>query len=300
MRIEIEQSQDYTFSWSFYDRNIQEIPVEGTIVVYQNSGTELVSETAISIETDGEMRYTLQSANTGTIACNYKIELQYKVDDTVSRLFYLFDIVATPIKNNVRDEDLFKYVGELRSKYKPYVKETSSLGTSSSFISKEIEPLNINFKGGYVDIYIDDTTVHSAEVITWEPQLYRITFKPQYTDSIASGVRFRIRPSYQDFIDEAYDNIVCRDIRNKVGLKARYIDTTITRNLTVYKSLEIICFSNVEEEGDKWYMRANKFGQDYKDELQRLLEPVDADDDGNISDEENENRPSSMNRSIRR
>jgi hypothetical protein len=222
------------------------------------------------------------------------------VGDVQKTMFYLFDIVATPLQDTTRDEDLFKYVSELRSRYTPYVKETTALGTTTSFVSKELEPLNINFKGGAVDIYIDDTTVHSAEVTNWEPSLYRCTFEPSYTSSIASGLRFRIRPSYQDFIDEAYTNIVSRDIRNKIGLKARFIDTTVTRNLTIYKTLEIICFSNSDEENDKWDLRAKKFAQMYKDELTKLIAPVDVDDDGNISDEENENKPSSMNRSIRR
>jgi len=298
MRIEIEKSQDYTFTWSFYDRNIQEVPVSGTIIVYKNTGTELVASTAVSIETDGEIKYTLLTANTGIVDCNYKIELEYQVDDKKTRSYYLFDIVETPLIDTTRDEDLFKYVGELRSKYINYTKETTALGTSSSFISRELDPLNVDFKGGHVDIYIDDTTVHSAEVTNWEPELFRITFEPNYTASIASGNRFRIRPSYQDFIDEAYINIVSRDIRNRVGIKAKYIDTTVTRNMTIFKTLEMICFSNVEEEGDKWDMRTKKFGEMYKEELQKLMEPVDLDGDGNISDEENENRPSSMNRSI--
>jgi hypothetical protein len=300
MRNEIEKDQDHTFSWSFHDRNIQEIPVEGTIIVYKNDGTTLVSSTAVSIETDGEIKYTLSASNTTDVACNYKIELQYKVGDVITRDFYLFDIVYTPLNDNTRDEDLFKYVPELRNKYTPYVKETTALGTSSSLISKELEPLNIDFKGGHVDIYVDDTTVHSAEIINWEPALFRASFSPVYTSSIASGVRFRIRSSFQDFIDEAYINTVSRDIRNKIGIKARYIDSTVTRNLTVFKTLEMICFSNVEEEGDKWDIRATKFMNMYKDELTKLYEPADLDDDGNISDEEDASRPSPMNRSISR
>jgi len=300
MRIEIEKDQPYTFTWSFYDRNIQEIPVSGNITVYKNDGTTLVSETDVSIETDGEIKYTISATNTATEACNYKIELEYQVGDLKSRLYYLYDVVYTPLVNTVRDEDLFKYVKELRDKHKQYVKETTALGTSASFISSELNSLGTNFKGGDVEIYISDTLTHNALVTNWEKALNRITFSPTYTSSIESGKRFTIRPSYQDDIDEAYDNVVSRDIRNKVGLKARYVDTTVTRNLTVFKTLEIICFSNVEEELDKWDIRSKKFADMYKSELMKLQEPIDYDDDGNISDQENADRPSSMNRSVKR
>jgi hypothetical protein len=302
MRIEIEKSKSYTFSWSFYDSNIQQVPTEGTIIVYKPGGTELVSSTAVAIGTDGIIRYTLDSTNTGTIEPNYKIELSYNIAADTFRQFYLFDIVETPLRNTARDEDLFQYVEELRDKNTPFSLETTADGTVTTLISDQLIPLNIDFKGGDLEIYVNDTTTHSAEVSAWNKSTGTITFAPAIdtATSVDDNTRFNIRPSYQRFIDEAYDNIVTRDMRNRVGYKARFIDTTVTRNLTVFKALEMICFSKVEELEDKWDLRSKKFKEIYSEEYSKLQEPVDYNDDGVISGRENNSRPSFLNKGLTR
>ncbi len=277
------------------------MPVSGTITVYKPGGnTELVSSTAVSIETDGEIKYTLSAANTATVDKNYKIELTYQVDDTVYRPFYLFSIVETPLINTVRDEDLFHYVPELRNKITPNVIETTSIGTTSTLISTELTAYNLDFKGGYTTIYIDDTTEHKAEITAWVPETSTITFTPGYTANIASGLKAQIRASYQRFIDEAYQDHVYRDIRNRVPLAAGYIDTTVTDNLTKYKALEIICFGKVEEIDDKWDMRAKHFSSIYSKEYGKLNEAYDYNEDGDIDHSENESKPNFLNRGITR
>lgn len=297
-RIEIQQDKDYVFSWSFYDKNIQQVPVEGTVTVTKPGGTELVASTAVSIETDGEIKYTLSSDYTTTVDENYRVELVYKVGDVWYRPFYLFDIVKTPLQNTVRDEDLFYHIGELRTQIKPIMIETTSTGTKSTLISTELKSFNIDFKGGMCEIFIDDTTTHQAEITNWEEALNKITFTPAYTANIASSDKVRIRASYQRFIDEAWNNFVMRDIRSRIGLAARFIDTTVARNLVVFKTLQFISFSKVESVDDIWDIRAKKFEQDYKDEYVKLRQPVDYDDDGSIDSEENASRPSFLNRSI--
>jgi hypothetical protein len=295
---EIQKSKDYVFSWSFYDYNIQDVPTEGTIKVYKPGGGTLVDTTAVSIDSAGTITYTLQAANTSVIDYNYKIELIYTSNGVEYRPFYLFDIVETPLINTVRDEDLFQYVEELRDKNTPFTKDTTDTGTTTTLISSELVPLNINFKGGDLEIYLTDTTSHRAEITAWNSTLGTVTFTPAYTSVISTGLRFDIRASYQRFIDEAYTQHVSRDMRNRIGLKARFIDSTVTRNLTIFKSLELICFSKVEEVDDKWDLRAKKFKDEYSAEYSKLQEPVDYNDDGSISDEENKSRPSFLNKGI--
>jgi len=296
---EIEQSQPYTFEWSFYDNNIKETPVSGTINVYKPGGTtKLVDDQPVAIETDGTIKYTLSATDTATCDKNYKIELEYQVGDELFRPYYLFSIVKTPLINNVRDEDLFQYVPELRDKLTPNVIETTSAGTTSTLISTYLNPLNLDFKGGYITIYIDETTEHNAEIQSWDSETSTVTFSPTYPSSIASGLKVQIRASYQRFINEAYENHVYRDIRNRVPLLAGYIDSTVTDNLTVYKTLEIICFGKVEEVDDKWDMRASKFADKYGKEYIKLNEAYDYNEDGDIDISENESKPNFMNRGI--
>nr|BDD44685.1 hypothetical protein 15 [Legionellales bacterium] len=299
-KIEVQQSQDYTFSWSFYDKNIQLVPTEGTIKVYKPGGGTLVDTTAVTIGTDGIIRYTLDSANTGTVNYNYRIELTYNIAANIYRPFYLFDIVKTPIINTVRDEDLFQYVEELRDKNTPYTLKASSDGTVTTLISDELIPLNIDFKGGDIEIYITDTDTHRAEISAWDKTTGTVTFAPaaDTATSVDSGTRFAIRASYARFIDKSFTDHVMRDVRNRIGLAARFIDSTVVNNLTIYKALEMICFSKVEEEGDKWDIRSKKFKEEYSAEYVKIQEPVDIDDDGFIDDNENTKRVSFINKGI--
>jgi hypothetical protein len=300
-KIEIQKSTEYTFEWSFFDMNIQEVPVSGTITIYKPGGsTELVSSTAVAIETDGTIKYTLSADDAATVDRNYKIALTYQVGDVTKRPFYLFDIVETPLQNNVRDEDLFKYVGELRDKTFNQVIETTSAGTTTTFISTELSSLNQDFKGGNVEIYIDDTTTHTAEITNYESDIYRCTFTPAYSSAISTALKILIRSSYQRYIDTAYNDIVHRDIRNRVPIKAGYIDTTVLDNMTIYKTLEIICFDRAEETDDKWDRRATRFKDMYNQEMTKLSEAYDYNEDGDIDQYEENNPPSFMNIGISR
>lgn len=300
MHLEIQQSQEYTFEWSFFDKDIKQIPVSGTITITKQGGTALVDETAVSIETDGTIKYTISAENTATLARNYRIELKYQVGDVVSRPFYLFDVVKTPIINEVRDEDLFTHLPELRTKVKSRIIETSSAGSTTTFVAKELIATGLDYKGGYSEIYIDDTTTHEGKITDYESDTGTATFEPSYSASISSGLKVSIRASYQRMIDDAYNNFVSKDIRNRVGLKAGYIDSTVTRNITVYKTLELISFGKVEDVDDKWDIRAKGYARKYEEELTKLSEPYDYNEDGQISSYEDINRPSFINRGINR
>ena len=299
--LEIQKSKPYTFEWSFYDYNIKEIPVSGSITVYKPGGnTKLVDGASVGIETDGTIKYTLDSSLTGTVDKNYKIELVYQVGDVEKRPFYLFSIVETPLLHNVRDEDLFYYVPELRDKANTNVVETTADGGLDYFVSRELNYLNMEFKGGVCEIYIDDTTQHNAEITEWDSATSTATFSPLYTDVIGSGLKVSIRSSYQNIISESYSRHVYRDIRNRVPLAAGYIDTTVTDNLAIFKTLEIICMGRVEEPDDKWDIRRKEFGDMYGKEYNKLHEAYDYDKDGDIDETEEENKPSFMNRRVTR
>jgi hypothetical protein len=302
MHLEIQRNQQYTFEWSFFDKNIKEVPVEGTISIYKpgSSTDTIVDNQAVSIETDGTIKYTLSSSLTDTLDKNYKIELAYQVGDVVKRPFYLFTIVETPLQNTVRDEDLFQHIPELRDKMSTNVVETTTAGTTTSFISKELRYLNLDVKGGICEIYIDDTTQHNAEIQTWDKETFTATFYPAYTSAIPNCVKVAIRASFQRYINDAYDNFVYRDIRNRVPLAAGYIDSTVIDNLTVFKALDMICFGRVEETDDKWHIRSKMFKEMYGKEFVKLNEAYDYNEDGDINPVENENKPNLFNRGLRR
>jgi hypothetical protein len=293
MHIEIQKNEDYTFEWKFYDQSIQEIPSVATVTIVDNGGSEKVSAVSVGIATDGTMTYTLPAAEIPDVAKNFQARLTFTVDGTEKRDVILFDVVNYPLTNNVRDEDLFLYLGILRDDVFGKDVQTSSVGTVNTFVSDKLKSDRRDFKGGFADIYIDDTTVHQGLITGYVKSTGTATFTPAYGSAIPSGITVRLRTSYQTQIDRAYEDHVYRDIRNSVRghIAANYIDGNILKNMTVFKALGIICGGKIEEEDDKWDIHVKRFVELYQSEYGKMNEPRDIDEDGNISETEDAERP---------
>jgi hypothetical protein len=65
--------------------------------------------------------------------------------------------------------------------------------------------------------------------------------------------------------------------------------------MTIYKTLQIICFDKSEETDDKWDRRAKEFKDLYKAEMTKLNDAYDFNQDGDIDEHEEDNPPSFMN-----
>lgn len=296
MHLEIRKATSYMFEWNFYEYDIQEIPTSGTIIVYKNTGEELISETPVVVNSGGEIEYVISADDTETVDSNYKIELKYILGDRTYFKYYLFDIVECPVVNITKDSDLFDLVAELRNDISEITLETTELGSTSSLVCTTLQNDERNFKGGRIEIFITDTETHHAKITLHEQNT--ITFTPVYSSAITDNTVFKIRPSFQYIIDRAFDDFVWRDIRNKVPVTSGFIDSTVLKNLTVYKALELYCLGAVEEESDKWDLRYTRFKEAYETEYTKLSEPYDISEDGNVSDKENQNRPGFNSRGI--
>lgn len=300
MHLEIKKSTDYTFTWRKYSNSIQEIPSAATVTIVDNGGSAIVSAATVTIAADGTMTYTLTAALIPDWKKNYKATLSYTVNSVDKEDVILFDVVEVVLTNNVRDEDLFLYVGELRAKLFAKTAQTSSAGSTTTFVSTDLKADRRDWTGGFCEIYITDTIVHEALITAYAKATGTCTIDPAYTASIASGLTVRMRESYQADIDGAYERHVYQDVRNKIGIAGRYIDGNVVNNMITFKALEILCGSLVENKEDKWDLRERKFYKKYQAEYGKLNEPTDIDEDGNVSDTEDDERPNNNEVSIRR
>jgi len=289
MHLEIEKAKDYTFTLSLYDYNIQSVPSACTATITDNGGTTQ-STGAATIATDGTMTYTFLAADNDSQADNFRVKWSATVSGAVTNYNQLFDVVLIPINNIVADEDIFIHCRELRERDE-HIYKTSAEGTTSTLISNRFDTDTRDWTGGYIEIYINDTTVHHAKITNYNASSNTITFTPAYSGNIATDINFKIRASYQDYIDEAFDNFVYRDVRNRVCKASGYLDDNVLRNLTVFKTLVIIAESEYEVIDDKWYIRYQDYQTKYDSELMTMNEPYDSDGSGNISDQENTERP---------
>lgn len=301
MHKEIQVDKAKTFTWRFYSNGIQLIPSAAKITISNKNGTVIVDAASGTIDAEGTITYAFSAVLNNTDDINFKAEVKYTVSSVDYYYWELFDVVYTPLTNNVRDEDLFKYVGELRGKIFEDLISTTSTGTTTTAVSTDLKSDKRDWTGGFCEIYISQAITHEALITGYAKSTGTITFTPAYTSAIASGLKVRLRTSYQEFIDEAFNEHVIQDVRGKVEVAAKYIDVNVVRKMTIFKALEIICLGRIEIENDKWALRVAKFEEMYSKQYAKLSnEPADNDLDGDISDTENKEKPNYWARDITR
>lgn len=301
---EVGVNQDYIFKETYFEKGLAIIPTSATITIYNQSGVVVINGASMTVNTTtGELTYTWLAASNTKEENNFKVMITYVYNAISTKTNYLIDVVKNPLRCIVSDEDLFIQIGELREKVKEKTVSTDTIGTVNACVIKNLLTDVRDYTGGYVSFFIDSdptcTIQHDARILSHSQITGAITFSPSYTCSIPAQTTCRIRPSYKQSIDNAFNRFVIRDIRAKANSSygsnktaSGYINSDAINMLVVSKALETICFSQVEETGDKWEIRYKRFYDMYNTELGKMFEPYDQDASGTISETENDNRPS--------
>ena len=293
---EIQKDKAWSYVKRLYADNIQIIPTDVTLSFYTRGGTLLISDDSdgsVTIAADGTISYTLGATYTSLIDEYYKVVIDYIAGGASYSFSENYSVVAVPLVNNVRDEDLFVYCDELRNKILPKSGLTSDNGTTSTLVDKNLQNDYRDYLGGRGEVIVTDGNGDPEkvefEITAFAKSTGTISFSPAASVVVGSGIRYIIRPSYKKYIEEAYDQFVWRDLRNKVPVAAGFVDSNVTHNLTVFKALELFCQSQVEVEGDKWDLRQARYERWYDRELSAFNHPYDGDEDGNINHGEQQN-----------
>jgi hypothetical protein len=290
---EYRVNSDIKLEFNFYENDLQQIPTAATITIYNPAGTSLVSTTA-AIATDGTISYSFSKTLNTNEGRNFRADLLYTIGGVQDGKSILFDVVKTPLINDVTDEDLFVYLPELRNKIKDTATQTTANGANNYLYAELLKNDGRQFAGGRVSIFFT-TGRHDAKITAFNQAAGMITFSPAAPAVVSSGVSITLRPSFQKFINTAFENHVIREIRNSVrqfqGTASQYIDSSVVHNLTIYKTLEIYCAAQIEVQSDKWDIRKGEMLENYKAGMASLAEPYDKDQDGVISDDEDYQRP---------
>jgi len=290
---EIKRGVDHTFNFpSEYQNGIQQVPTSGTATIYNNGGSQIQTG-AITISATGDMSYVFLVANNTTIGFSFKISLSYAVGGVVKYFDYLFDVAETPIINTVNDYDLYEWLDDLREKQFTVSGVTDTNGSTNQIQDESLKLTSSqDLTGGRLDLFVSNTRVHEADITAHDKDTGEITFSPAYTSTITANIGYTARPSYQSKINYSFERHVLKDIRRKMGLASKLIDSNTVRNMTVFKTLQLYCMSGIEEEGDKWDIRTSRFKEMYNDEYMGFSEPVDEDRDGNMTDRETKEKTS--------
>ena len=280
---EIEKDKAYTFTFKYFSDSVQQIPSAATVTIYDAASTTALSTGAGSIDASGTVTYTFSQALNDTEGENFMAKCDATIGSVVETQREVFDVVITALRNSVIDDDLYTYIPDLRDVIADFSGETNGTGTTSTFVDSALTTLKSDYKGGYGVIYIDEDTEHEFKVTSYSDGT--VTFAPVYTAAIGTGIRYRIRSSYSEQIEQAFSQV--RDtIRNKIGMLARIIDDKVITRLVAYKAISIICAGYIYTQGDKWDIRTQMFDKKYTDALSEFAEPYDMDDSGTIDTDE--------------
>ena len=295
---EISIKFDYTFEFTEYDRNIAETPTSPTAIVYDNAGA--VMATITGTLSGNDMSFLFLAADNTVLGRNNKIEITYTIGTTIKKINLLFDVVNVAILNNVSDENLFERLKDLR-KMARFNSQSTAVGTTTTLIDSNLSAApRIEWKGGMMEIIFEDLTVDNKLV---EIQSFNgsdtLTFSPAHTAVIPDNTFYILRASYQDQINNAYDHVMGR-VRSKVGVLAGYIDNNVINEMVIYRALYMITMAESDQEGDKWDYRSKTFKMEFEALFSTFGEAYDTDEDGNISDAEDANRPDFFSISLRR
>jgi len=290
---EIQKNKAYTFTFNFYNRG-KKVPTSCTLSITSPGGTALVSDVSATISADGTCTYELPASKTGTEDRHYKIDVEALVDGDTIRHSELFDIVHTPIKNLTSDSDLYIWLPDLRSKVYERKSKTTADGTTTTLIDADLISDGRDFTNGVVEIYTSDSEAEICSISSYDVSTGTITFDRSLGNAVESGTRYAYRDAFYTLREQAY-NIVLDLIRIKVGLAAGYLDSNTVRRLIVFQALKIYCQAARENEGDKWSLRFQYFDKIFDDEYSAFIHAYDFDEDGKISEYEDDSKPTFYN-----
>jgi hypothetical protein len=286
MKREIQKSLDFNFSWYFSRDNITITPASSLVEFFNSSGTVIQASAAGTIAADGKVSKTLTAANIGTVERNYKVKITYTYNSETFIFYEIFDVVECPLVNNVRDEDLFVYIKELRDKVFTFSGKTTAAGNvgGNTFIDEALKKPVDNFIGARAELYLTESDVRKLEIQSIDKTTGTATFLPALGSAVPLAARYVMRGNYSAQIKAAWEDFAIIAARDLTGIAAAFVDSNVFKNLTIFKALEIISGSYAEIAEDKWTAREKKFSDLYNKELTRLSsEMVDEDGDGSIS-----------------
>jgi len=284
---EVQKGIDVPFTFERYDSTGQVIPTSGTYAIKDNAGTAVTNST-LTIDAVGTMTFTFATADNDALGSNFKIILTYVIGGVTTRENILFDVVETPLINIVTDKDLFIHIPVIRDRLFEKQGETTATGSTTTIVDTSLSADSRDWTGARGRITQSANTIE-FRVSSYVRSTSTITISPSITSTV-SGEFYILRQSFDETIDDAYNN-ARQDIRNKIGCTAGYIDSNVIKNMTIYYALMTICRGNVEVVDDKWSVWKTDFSDLYKREFEKLNEPYDSSGDGNLSDQENTEKP---------
>ncbi len=292
MNLEVQDKiASYTFEYEKVNKNLPIDITTALIKIFDNGGTELVTEKTMTI-VDNKATYTVDFSidpdnGSWDIDRNFKAELNIDGDFIPQ----LFDIVKYPFVNHVKDQDLFNEADELQSNASTETGEADS-GTTTTLVDSNRDEVDDWWNGGLIKIWQDENTSKITEhtITDFDGSTGLITYTPARDDAVVVNDNYELRRSYQLDINRAGD-IVKADLLKKEFRAYLVLDDYQLFNLVLWKTLERYFGARKNDGADNsaFSDRYLYFKNLYDSEYESLPLNYDSNEDGNIDPDLEEN-----------
>jgi len=294
MKKEIRVSTAEILTFEYWENDVKLIPTGANIIILDKTGTEILASTACSIDAAGTVTYTILSTLITEVDINFRAEVIATIAAAEKITYLLFDVVKTPIESIISDEDLYGFVDSLRDSAETISSKSTATGTTSTLIDKsKLTQVDDYWNGGRLEINQSDV-IKYAKVTDFVSTTSTITFSPVLASLVATDTTYRLRSSYQQKIDEAFQ-ILKLEVRNRKELISGFIDSYAFRLPHIYKTIALACMGKKDDVDDKWSIWQAEFNLMYDNWIKQFNAGYDTDGDGSIADDETGQSVNSVN-----
>lgn len=284
LTIELLKGKAEFIRWNIFEDNQVITPVSPTITLKKPDQTDFpvpVVAQAMTILSNGQIEYTMPSANTGNLLENCNGTIEYVFNSINYQFGFLFDIVRSRLEMVITDEDLFDEFPGLRDSGYRQIATASTAGTTATLVdtAQLIQPDDY-WTGGIIEF---PSTGEIRNVTDFDSATATLTFAPPIAASTGSGSKYVVTRSFRKERMRAFQDIIDR-LRNSGRRAALVMDSHQLRTLHILLTLAKIFRSFVNSE--TYQQIAKDYAEMYDRLFQELRLDYDENEDAMISSDE--------------
>lgn len=275
-----------TIRLTAYDKNRAVVPSSALVTLYKPDGSNLQAQATASVDsTTGEMTYSLTTTHTATHDLNYKAVWQYVVSGNTYYETQLFDVVKSILSIPITDDDLYAELDSLR-KANVQATGTATGATSSTFVdTSKRKETDDSWKGGILEILSGTGLGQSRDVTGFTQSSSTFTVSPDWATTPDTTSTYRVVKSFSGKILQSFKKIETM-LYNKGQRDSLILESSQIEIPLIYLTIHFIALDLMDSVDDKWDLIAKSYWEKFQKSFDTLTLDYDADESGNIDDEE--------------
>lgn len=274
-----------TIRLTAYDKNRAVIPTSALITLSKPDGSVLQAQASASVDaTTGEMTYSLTTTHTATHDLNYKAVWQYVVSGNTYYETQLFDVVKSILSIPITDDDLYAELESLR-KANAQRTGTATNATASTFVDTKVKDSDDNWKGGILEILSGTGIGQLRDVTGFTQSSSTFTVSPDWATTPDTTSTYRVVKSFSSKILQSFKKIETM-LYNKGQRDSLILESSQIEIPLIYLTIHFIALDLMDSVDDKWDLIAKSYWEKFQKSFDTLTLDYDADESGNIDDEE--------------